>query len=172
MRMPLKFYTLMIPVALSAFTFPTQFQQFLGLARDNGVVARDEQATTQRSGGAVRVRAGGDGHFHVTAKIGARRVPLLVDTGATVVALTHETGRDLGLLRAGTVPDVRMSTANGEIRATRVSIDRLDVEGIALTNIDAVVMPKGALATNLLGMSYLGKLSRWSVDKGTLVLER
>src|SRR5262245_1908392 len=47
---------------------------------------------------AARIRAGGNGHFQVEAKIGARRIPFMVDTGATLVALSWETGRDLGLV--------------------------------------------------------------------------
>lgn len=174
MRLPLKFYTLMVPFALSAFTFPSQFAEFFGLVEEQQV-AKPENGRAPPQGsisGVVKVADSGDGHFRVSARIGARRVPFLVDTGASVVALTWETGRDLGLARPNDRPNVKLSTANGEIEATHVMVDRLDVEGLAVSNVEAVVMPKGALSVNLLGMSYLGKLKRWQVERQTLVLER
>jgi aspartyl protease family protein len=96
----------------------------------------------------------------------------MVDTGATLVALSWESGRDLGLVSPGDAMDVSISTANGAVKARRVTIDRLRIEDIDVANVDALVLPRGALSTNLLGMSFLSRLDRFGIDKGTLVLEQ
>ena len=122
--------------------------------------------------GTLRVPGRGDGHYQVEARIGARRVPFLIDTGATVVALTWETGRDLGLVSAGDTMDVSMSTANGTVKGKTVVIPRLEIDTLRVDEVRGVVMPQGALGTNLLGMSFLSRLKQVSVAQSTLILEQ
>jgi aspartyl protease family protein len=122
--------------------------------------------------GILRVPDRGDGHFQVEARIGARRIPFMVDTGATIVALTWETGRDLGLVSAGDTMDFAVSTANGTVRGKSVIIPRVDVESLSVPSVKGVVLPRGALSSNLLGMSFLGRLKQFSVARNTLVLEQ
>jgi aspartyl protease family protein len=128
-------------------------------------------STPGPSGGSVTVRDRGDGHYEVEGRIGARRIPFMVDTGATLVALTFETGRDLGLVLPGDPMTVDISTANGMLKAKRVTLDRLDVGGVEVRTVQALVLPKGALATNLLGMSFLSRLAHFEISRGTLILD-
>jgi aspartyl protease family protein len=65
-----------------------------------------------------------------------------------------------------------VQTANGKARAHRVKLDSVRLGSISLGNVDALVMEEGALNTNLLGMSFLRRLSRYEVRDGSLVLER
>jgi aspartyl protease family protein len=122
--------------------------------------------------GVVRVPDRGDGHFQVEARIGARRIPFLVDTGATIVALTWETGRELGLVSASDSMDVAVTTANGTVRGKSVVVPRLDVESLSVSSVKGIVLPRGALSSNLLGMSFLGRLKQFSVAQNTLILEQ
>jgi aspartyl protease family protein len=122
--------------------------------------------------GVARIKNRGDGHFEVEARIGARRIPFMVDTGATLVALTWESGRDLGLVSPSDPMTVAVSTANGTLKAKRVTLDRLEVEGIEVRQVAALVLPEGALSTNLLGMSYLSRLNHFEMGRGMLVLEQ
>jgi aspartyl protease family protein len=122
------------------------------------------------TGGSVKVRDRGDGHFQVEARIGARRIPFMVDTGATLVALTWATARDLNLVSPGDPMTVDISTANGSLKARRITLDRLDVEGVEVDHVQALVLPEGALQTNLLGMSFLSRLAHFEISRGTLVL--
>ena len=121
--------------------------------------------------GVTRIRDRGDGHFEVQARIGARRIPFMVDTGATLVALRWETGRELGLVSPADPMTVEISTANGSLKAKRIMLDRLDVDGVEVRNVSALVLPQGALSTNLLGMSFLARLNHFEISRGTLVLE-
>jgi aspartyl protease family protein len=65
-----------------------------------------------------------------------------------------------------------VSTANGTVRAWRVTLARLEVEGLAVSGVEAMVMPAGALGVNLLGMSYLTRLRRFEFAQNSLVLEQ
>lgn len=122
--------------------------------------------------GSVTLRADDDGHFRVDATIGGRRVPMLVDTGATVVALSYEQGETLGLVSGGDRFDLRVSTANGQVGAKRVVLRDVRVGSVQMQDVSAVVMTQGALDGNLLGMSFLGRLRRLETAQNRLTLER
>lgn len=159
-----------LPIGLAALAVPQAFEA-MEARRAPETVALAETAAPPASGTA-RIQGRGDGHFQVSARVGGRRVPFLVDTGATLVALSWETGRDLGLVSPGDRMDVPVSTANGRLNARAVVIDRLDVDGVALDGVRALVLPPGAMTGNLLGMSYLGRLRTFEVTRNTLLLER
>lgn len=121
--------------------------------------------------GEITLNRRSDGHFHVSATVNGERVQFLVDTGASVVTLTRDDAE-----RAGLNPDTlsysqRFDTANGITFGAPVRIDRLDIGGIAITDVRAAVMERG-LGTSLLGMSFLDRLSSFSVEGDTLTLRR
>ncbi|HEY7459309.1 MAG TPA: TIGR02281 family clan AA aspartic protease [Xanthobacteraceae bacterium] len=123
-------------------------------------------------GGIVRLAANRSGHYVSEIEINNRPVTAMVDTGATLVALRYEDARNIGVVFPGDKFDVAIRTANGEGRAKRVQLRSLSVGPITLRDVDALVVEQGALGVNLLGMSFLRRLSRFEVDRGTLVLER
>lgn len=122
--------------------------------------------------GHVSLAAGPDGHFRVDAMIGGRRVPMLVDTGATVVALSYENGQSLGLVSGGDRFDLRVSTANGSVGAKRVVLRDVRIGSVKVDDVPAVVLSPGAMEGALLGMSFLGRLRRMESARDRLVLER
>ncbi|MCB1488429.1 MAG: TIGR02281 family clan AA aspartic protease [Bauldia sp.] len=110
------------------------------------------------------------GHFLVDASVNGRAIEAMVDTGASTVALNAETARRLGVnppIRTYTIP---VSTANGTVRAAGVSLSEVRLGGIRLHNVEAMVLPDGLLATNLLGMSFLGRLSKFELSGSRLIL--
>ena len=121
--------------------------------------------------GSVSLRADADGHFRVEASIGGRRVPMLVDTGATVVALSYENGQSLGLVSGGDNFDARVSTANGSVGAKRVVLRDVRIGSVKVDDVAAVVMSPGAMDGALLGMSFLGRLRRLETARDRLVME-
>jgi aspartyl protease family protein len=171
MALPRSFYVWMLPVVLAAPSMSTQFQEVIAGRTSAPVVEAPAPTSPATVGSSIQVRSDETGHFRVFGKVGARRLPFLVDTGATSVVLRYEVGRDLGLLDGGDRPDARVLTANGEAQARRVTIPRLSIESIELTNVQAIVMPKGMLTDNLLGMSFLKRLKRFEVRNATLELE-
>jgi aspartyl protease family protein len=110
------------------------------------------------------------GQFELEARIGTHTAPFVVDTGASIVALTWDTGYNLGLASIGDVMDAKMSTANGTVMGKFVTISRIEAGTLRVENIKAVVLPKGALAQNLLGMSFLNRLRTYSVAGSELTL--
>lgn len=123
-------------------------------------------------GGLVRLSADRNGHYLTEAEINNRLVRVLVDTGATLIALRYEDARSMDLINPGDKFDVRVRTANGDGRARRVTLRSVTVGTITVRDVEALVTEQGALATNLLGMSFLKRLARFEVQRGQLVLER
>jgi aspartyl protease family protein len=113
-----------------------------------------------------------NGHFSVTAGIGGRRVDFLVDTGASVIALTKQDADRLGIKPDPRDFTAQMQTANGIVRAAKVRLAAVDIGPLTVHDVTAVVMPQGALAQNLLGMSFLSRLRRFEFRTGQLVMEQ
>jgi len=112
------------------------------------------------------------GQYRVDASIEGERVAMLVDTGATMVALAADTAARLGVVADPSRPKLRMRTANGDAFVDPVVLRQLSVGPISLDDVEAVVMPRGAGDANLLGASFLKRLSRVEQRDGALVLEQ
>ena len=111
------------------------------------------------------------GQFHAEMEVEGRRVPALVDTGASLVALSDSSAATLGFYPAPADFTLTLSTANGTTRAAPVVIRELRLGPLVGRNVSAVVMQHGALTTSaLLGMSFLKGLSGVSIREGRLVL--
>jgi aspartyl protease family protein len=110
------------------------------------------------------------GHFVVHPSLGGARLRMLVDTGASVVALTHEDAFKAGLKPSSRDPVRRFETANGVVEARVIRIPEMSVGDIVVRDVEAVVMPPGRLATSLLGMAFLRRLKSFEVSAGRLTL--
>lgn len=122
--------------------------------------------------GTVRLHAGRTGHFETTARINGRPVEVLVDTGATLVALTWEDARRAGIYLSDSDFKHRVGTANGTARVAIVTLADVAIEDIIVHDVRAAVAEPGKLETTLLGMTFLGRLSRTEMSRGVLLLER
>lgn len=110
-----------------------------------------------------------DGHFWANASVNARAVRFLVDTGATVVALTPQDAQRLGFDPATLTYDRKVATANGATEAAAVTLTTLAIGQSTVHDVQALVIRNG-LSTSLLGMSYLGRLSRIEATPSSLIL--
>jgi aspartyl protease family protein len=111
-----------------------------------------------------------DGHFWADGMVNGASIHFLVDTGASNVFLTAKDARRLGMDPLGLVYDQPVRTAAGDSLAARVRLDSVSVQGVRLTGVEALVIGQG-LPASLLGMSYLGRLSRVEATPGALVLD-
>jgi len=118
----------------------------------------------------VRLKADARGHFVFAAAVNDRPASFMADTGATLVVLTYDDAARLGLSPQGLDFSGRVETANGVSRVAPVTLDRVRVEDITVRDVPALVAEKGALATNLLGMSFLGRLKSFQMQGSELVL--
>ncbi len=112
------------------------------------------------------------GHFRVDGTVDARHMDFVVDTGATVVALTARDAAMLGIHPAVSEYTIAVSTANGTVRAAPVTLNRVEIGGISIRDVSAMVLPENALNENLLGMTFLSRLQRYEYANGRLVLEQ
>jgi aspartyl protease family protein len=119
----------------------------------------------------TELSAGQGGHFITRADINNRGVDVLVDTGASTVALSYEDAERIGLRPSSLKFDVPVNTANGIGKAARVVLREVEIDSIRVSNVDGMVLQKGALRGTLLGMSFLSRLRSFSVDNGKLVLK-
>jgi len=137
------------------------------------VVVRDVDEPSgpiQTSGRRVALRADQRGHYQVDATVNGRSIEAIVDTGATTVALNADSARRVGIYLSRSDYTVPISTANGVVAAAPVMLSQVRVGGIVVRNVQAVVLPGNVLTTNLLGMSFLARLSKFEVANGQLVL--
>ena len=112
------------------------------------------------------------GHFQTDGRIDGQRIDFMVDTGASVVALNERSAARFGLRPARGDYKASVSTANGTIKAAPTRIAMIDLGGLIVRDVDAMVLPDEALSENLLGLSFLSKLKRFEYANGKLVLEQ
>ena len=122
--------------------------------------------------GEVVLRASADGHFYANVTVNGVAMRFLVDTGASNIALSAEDARRLGFDPDRLDYFLPVTTANGDTLAARVTLDEVRLGSIAFERVSAAVMPPGALATSLLGMSFLDRLSGFEIAGDKLVLRR
>jgi aspartyl protease family protein len=137
---------------------------------DSSPPPQDTRMVEVFDGRRVSIDADSSGHFVVEARLNGRPVTAMIDTGATVVALTEKTARRIGVfpLRADFTQPV--ATANGTVRAAPVRVSEIRIGGIVVRNVEAMVVPGDALSVDLLGMSYLSRLAMFESSNGRLVL--
>jgi aspartyl protease family protein len=125
--------------------------------------------------GSGAVAKAADGHFWADAQVSGQQgaqqqVRFLVDTGATAVALTQEDAEKLGIRPSDLKYGHNVTTAGGQARAAAVTLASISINGAKLENVQALVVSDG-LDVSLLGMSYLGRLTRFEATRNTLRFE-
>ncbi|RIK99423.1 MAG: TIGR02281 family clan AA aspartic protease [Proteobacteria bacterium] len=139
------------------------------LARAATETSFDAPQTTPRTVAILRDRAG---HFRAEGRVNGRHLAFMIDTGASVVALNESAAADLGIRPTPADYKVDVATANGKVRAARAQLDRVAVGDLVVRDVDALVLPDAALSENLLGLSYLSRLTRFEYAGGRMVLEQ
>jgi clan AA aspartic protease (TIGR02281 family) len=119
---------------------------------------------------AVEIPRSQGGEYALRAKINGVTAPMVIDTGATSVVLTWETAKAIGLPTEMLEYNVDLETAGGHTKAARLTIQRLAVGKLVEKSVPALVVPRGQMKTNLLGMSFLDRLESWGVRAEKLML--
>jgi aspartyl protease family protein len=129
-------------------------------------------AQPPRGFGEVAIAADRGGQYSTDVVINGQDVKMMVDTGATMVALSSQTASRLGISPFPGDYKGRVQTANGIARVAPVTLKEMQVGGIALYNVEAWVLDSGAGNVDLLGMSFLKRLASVEQRSGTLVLRQ
>ena len=112
------------------------------------------------------------GHFQTEGRIEGQRIGFMIDTGASVVALNETAAARFGLRPSRGQYNATVTTATGTIKGARTRIAMLDLGGLVVRDVEAMVLPDEALSENLLGLSFLSKLKRFEYANGQMVLEQ
>lgn len=161
-------------MVLAAMVLPGLATSYLDRAETEDTQARPVQASPAKYAGGkgVVLEPSAGGHFFGTFTINGRKEDGLVDTGASVIAINISAARRLGISTGSLSFNAPVSTANGIIKAARVTLDRVGIGTIAVRDVEAMVLPDKSLSGMLVGMSFLRKLSSYRVEDGALHLIR
>jgi aspartyl protease family protein len=136
------------------------------LSRLTARLGLDDQRVTGKE---VRVPMAADGHFWVRATINGIERRMLIDSGATITALSEGTVRLAKVDTSGSVAPIVMQTANGAAPAKAGRVDEVEIGNIVARNL-RIVTSTGLGNMDVLGMNFLSKLQSWRVEGRTLIL--
>jgi aspartyl protease family protein len=103
----------------------------------------------------VRISRGADGHYSTVGYINGRTVKMLVDTGASSVAMGESEAKRLGIRYWLKGEPGWVSTASGVSKAYTVTLDKVQVGDIVLRGVEGTVISGDGPTEVLLGMSFL-----------------
>jgi aspartyl protease family protein len=112
--------------------------------------------------------ADGRGHVFLDGAVNGAPVRFLVDTGASLVILTHEDARAAGIARGQLVFDKPVNTANGVARMAGVTLREVRLDQFSIYDVPAAVLEN--LSVSLLGMSFLSRLQSYEMRDGKLTI--
>lgn len=130
---------------------------------------RSSSADQVSSAGEVRLVRSGDSHFYADTEVDGANVRMMVDSGASIVALTRRDAEAIGIdvdrLPVGGIA----RTAGGDVPMRTVMLDSVEVQGIEVRGVRAAVIDAD-MSVSLLGQSFLSKLDAVNVEGDTMTL--
>jgi aspartyl protease family protein len=142
----------------------------IGLAWPSGdrlaVAAADSSDSGERR--ETTLERESNGHFYTVAKVNGELMRFVVDTGATVVALTVDDAARLGIPVDPATFEVVGEGASGPVRGVDVMLDSVDIDGKRVENVRATVLEGSRLS--LLGQSYLSRMGEVQMKGDYMIL--
>lgn len=118
--------------------------------------------------GSLELQRNDDGHFYADVRINGNSVHMLIDTGASGIALSRDDARAAGLATSIGMPDVVGEGADGEVHGEYVKLDRVELGPLSASGLEAIVLNSGQ--QSLLGQSFLSKFSSVQIQGDRMVL--
>lgn len=138
------------------------------LRKDRSLAAAKASGNSGRPSEVLLARAG-DSHFYADTQIEGRNIRMLVDSGASVVALTRSDAEAIGINVDDLPVGGSANTAGGVVPMRMVTLDSVEVEGIEVRGVQAAVIDAD-MGVSLLGQSFLSKLAAVNVEGDTMTL--
>lgn len=155
---------LLFLAAISAYAFRDEIKNFAGrVSGEFAPYGSTVDMAAQEGERAVRIRRSPRGSFYARARIDTADIPMLVDTGATMVVLKHADAERAGIDVKSLAYTVAVDTANGSTFCAPVRLPAISVGGIRFDRVEALVAQPGSLRESLLGMSFLRRLRSYDV---------
>lgn len=139
-------------------------QHTMGISKQRGIKFTEAPTSAE-----FRIPQGDNGHFFATGLINKRSSRMVVDTGASLVAISTVEADRLGL-KYKNGERIAVSTASDTDSGYKVKLASVTVGSITVRNVDAVILPGEYPQIVLLGNSFLSKINM-QVDAGVLILE-
>jgi aspartyl protease family protein len=151
-----------------------KFASLAPLARPGASLSfsQAKPAAPVSSGATAVLQQDRSGHYFARVESRGVTLNMVVDTGATLVSLTAEDARALGIYPLPADYNIPTMTANGKAFSARVKLDMVRIDGVLVYDVDALVAQPGAQEISLLGMSFLKKLASYQAEQGRLVLHQ
>ncbi|MEJ8476211.1 retropepsin-like aspartic protease family protein [Roseibium algae] len=156
----------LVPKLLEGDLSASKVMEMVGYADDE----QTEQASDAGGRRVHKVDVSRNGSFVTEARINGRFVEMLIDTGASSVALPEKAARSAGIFLKHSDFNVPVKTANGMTYGARSNLRELKMGRVRLKNVDVLVLRDNALSQPLLGMSALSQLKRFDISNDTMVL--
>jgi aspartyl protease family protein len=126
------------------------------------------EPNVNRLDGSIQLDRKADGHFYADVRINGNFVHMLVDTGASSIALSRDDARMAGLATSIGMNDVVGEGADGAVHGEYVRLDRVELGPLSTEGLDAVVLSSGQ--QSLLGQSFLSKFKTVQIEGDRMVL--
>ncbi len=134
------------------------------------VMAVLDPAGGQKMGTKLVFRKSDDGHFYARAVVNAMPLTFVIDTGASTIALSKVDAARAGIDVSALTFDGISLTANGRVPTADVRLKRITLGGQTFNGVGAVVI-NGDLDGSLMGMSFLSRLGKLSIEGDRMILE-
>ncbi|TIX88871.1 TIGR02281 family clan AA aspartic protease [Rhizobium sp. P44RR-XXIV] len=138
---------------------------FAGLVPGHAVVV-----TTSEGGQEVILHKRSNGHFEARVIINGQPIDMLIDTGASTIALSQEDAERVGIIPENLTYSMTVLTANGRASAAPVELGSVAIGPIKRRDVKASVAEAGKLDQSLLGMSFLETLGSMQMQTDELRL--
>lgn len=135
-------------------------------SKDSSISSRQEEE--EAGTGAIVLDRSHDGHFYADTEINGQTIRMLVDTGASAIALARDDARRAGVGISIGMPQVIGQGAGGDVHGEVVSLDRVALGSTAAEKVHAVVLDEGQMS--LLGQSFLSKFESVEIKGDKMVL--
>ncbi|KTE03265.1 MAG: retropepsin-like aspartic protease family protein [Sphingopyxis sp.] len=136
--------------------------------KDRSLAAAEASGHSGRPSEVLLARSG-DSHFYADTEIDGRNIRMLVDSGASIVALTRSDAEAIGINVDDLPVGGSANTAGGVVPMRMVTLDSVEVEGIEVRGVQAAVIDAD-MGVSLLGQSFLSKLAAVNVEGDTMTL--
>ena len=167
----LVFAAVAIAVVIS-FVIDTNFSEPAVVNSNTSTIAQVQLAEPELGTNSALLRREEDGHYWARADIDGTSIKLLVDTGASIVALTWNDAQRLDLEPEQLDFIWAINTANGETFGASTLLPSIRIGDVEIENVEAMVLQDGLLENSLLGMSFLGKLYSYEFKQSSLIITK
>ena len=164
------FFIILVILAVAPFV-PRYLEQWTASQSVSGGGSADARDNAEVDGfRTYEIPIARNGQYVTDARLNGRTITMLVDTGASQIALPEDVANKIGIFLQPSDYKVPVRTANGTVKAAPTTLRELRIGPIRLKNVETLVLQEGLLSVPLLGMSALGRLERFDISDDTLVL--